>query len=149
MHVELKRGEWILTNTSPIDAKHLVYSTGCTHFDFAEEGDIVVSRRPRYRVAGLPSGCSITLEKVDPHEDGNPWFKIEEAEWADGLREGSCPIIEMNQLLIFLAMSDRHEERLGIRAEMVPVTRHLDAQPEFVDAEESRLVRAGDSSEDA
>jgi len=144
---ERRRRERILTNSSPYDVKSLIYTTDTTHFDYLEDGDVVVSQMPSYRIDGLPSGCSVLLEKINPHLDGSPWFKIEEVEWSDGLREESTPIIAMSTFLIGLAMSNLHEDRLRVRQEMVPITRHLDIEPVFLGAKGSSYIQVKEPPE--
>lgn len=141
LHVEIADNERRLTNTAPVGVRRLVYSTYARIWDYPEEGDVVVTRRPYYEVVDLPSGGSVTLETVDPTEDGSPTFRLEEVEWADGLAEGGTVLSDRQGLLNRLATQKRDEERLRIKAEAVPVTRHLEAQPRFLHADESRVIR--------
>lgn len=142
LHVEVMSGERRLTNTAPIGVRRLVYSTYARLWDYPDEGDVVVTRRPYYEVTDLPSGASITLEKVDPHEDVRPTFRLEEVAWADGRTEGGTILSSRQGLLNFLATKKRDEERRRIKDEAVPVRQHLDAEPVFLRADESRVIRA-------
>lgn len=142
LHVEVVDNERRLTNTAPVGVRRLVYSTYVRLWDYPEEGDVVVTRRPYYEVVGLPSGGSVTLETVDPTEDGSPTFRLEEVAWADGQVEGGTVLSNRQGLLNRLATQKRGEVRRRIEAEAVPVTRHLEAQPRFLHAEESRVIRA-------
>jgi hypothetical protein len=134
LHIETEDDERRLTNTSPVDVDRLVYSTCCVFFDSPNEGDFARTNVPIYEIEGLPSGCSITLEKIDPYEDGRPWFQINEVAWADGLKEEGVGLTSMSALLNMLAVQKRNERRLQIRAEMVAITRHLENKPVFLRA---------------
>lgn len=143
LHVEVVGAERRLTNTAPVGVRRLVYSTYARIWDMPEAGDVAITRRPYYEVTDLPSGGSVTLETVDPYEDGCPTFVVEEVVWADGLDEGGTVLSDRQGLLNRLATQRREEERRRIKAEAVAVTRHLDARPRFLRAEASRVVRAG------
>ena len=147
LHVDVVGNERRLSNTAPVAVRRLVYSTYARIWDYPNEGDLVVTRRPYYEITDLPSGASITLEEVDPNEDGSPTFQLEEVAWADGREEdafGTHALSSLQGLLNMLATKKQDEERLRIKAEAVPVTQHLDAQPSFVRADEGRVIRAGE-----
>jgi hypothetical protein len=144
LHVEIVGNERHLTNTAPVSVRRLVYSTYARLWDYPDEGDVVVTRRPYYEVADLPSGASITLEEVDPHEDASPTFELEEVEWEDGRTEGGTILASRQGLLNLLATKKRDEERIRIKAETVPVRRHLATEPVFLRADESRVIRAAE-----
>ena len=144
LHVEIVDNERRLTNTAPVGVRRLVYSTYARLWDYPDEGDVVVTRRPYYEVTDLPSGASITLEEVDPYEDGSPTFELEEVEWADGRAEGGAILSSHQGLLNVLATKKRDEERLRIKAEAVPISQHIDAEPVFLRADESRVIRAAE-----
>ena len=142
LHVETVGNERHLTNTAPVGARRLIYSTYARLWDYPDEGDMVVTRRPYYEVVDLPSGASITLETVDPYEDGSPTFELEEVEWADGRTDDGAILSSRQGLLNLLATKKRDAERLQIKKEAVPVRRRVDAEPVFLRADESRVIRA-------
>jgi hypothetical protein len=147
LHVDVVGNERRLSNTAPVAVRRLVYSTYARLWDYPDEGDVVVTRRPYYEITDLPSGASITLEEVDPYEDGSPTFRLEEVTWADGREEeafGTHALSSLQGLLNTVATKKMDEERLRIKAEAVPVSQHLDAEPAFLRADESRVIRAAE-----
>lgn len=147
LHVEVVGDERRLTNTAPVGVRRLVYSTYAVLWDVPDEGDCVVTRRPYYEVTDLPSGASITLETVDPYEDGSPIFRLEAVAWGDGVEDDDLPILSPQQALLnLLATQGRDAERLRIKAEAVPIERHLDREPVFLRADESRVIRGGEAA---
>ena len=81
---------------------------------------------------------------MDPYEDASPTFRLEEVEWEDGRRESDAVLNSRQGLLNLLATKKRDEERLRIKKEAVPISQHLDAEPVFLRADESRVIRAAE-----
>jgi hypothetical protein len=142
LHMEISGGERRLTNTSPHDIRRLVHSSFTMHFDIPEDGDATVSRRPYYEYTGLPSGASVTLEEIDPYEDGHLTHCIHEVEWSDGLVEEGGVLQSMQRFLIELAVAGSDDERREVKESAVPITRHVQAERRFIRAEESRVLRS-------